>query len=246
MRRWKPIVGAGSVLLGYGLLYGGRVILLQRAGRRLVARTQSFPRSFRVGNGRPRRIAFLGDSTAVGVGVERLEATLPYLVASGIGGAVETVNLGISGARLAEVVRDELPRLAPGAWDCVFVSASANDATHGTSADDFERSYRALIEGLRARGARKIVMTTTPDFRNTPALPFFLNRRFNQRAERLTGRMFEVAGHGRVVYADLNREATLVVGDFAEDGFHPNASGYRKWAKLFVRAFFREKAPEAR
>src|SRR5688500_1397134 len=60
------------------------------------------------------RLAVLGDSTTAGVGVERAEDALPYLLARHIADAeartVHVVSYGWAGARVGDLARTQLPR----------------------------------------------------------------------------------------------------------------------------------------
>ena len=67
------------------------------------------------GAGRRRlRLVVLGDSTTAGVGVERAEDALPYLIARRVAEsehrAVHVVSYGWAGARVADLARYQLPR----------------------------------------------------------------------------------------------------------------------------------------
>ena len=180
------------------------------------------------------RLVALGDSTMAGVGADALDETLAYRLAEGMNAQVSVTNLAVSGERLEDVVRDQLPRLAGGA-DLVVVSISANDATHGTTPSEFERGLARLLDGLR--GARLVVLTTTPNFRTTPALPWLLNRVFERRATALTSVIDRLAArYPAVRLADLNLQGTLTDDQYAADGFHPNAAGYAAWAAILTRA----------
>ena len=205
-------------------------------GARLVAQAERLPREYAVGDGEPLRMAVLGDSTAVGVGAGSLEATLGYRVAKDRQARVTITNLGVSGVTLLDVVRDQLPNLTPGTT-LVLVSASANDATHGTSRLALGNALEALLEGFRSRGVQAVVVTTTPNFRTTPALPWVVNRLFERRASALTKAIREgAARHPEVCIADLNQEGTLSEDQYAADGFHPNAAGYAVWTEIVERA----------
>ena len=165
-----------------------------------------------------------------------MEETLPYRFALGQRGRVSVLNLAASGARALDVVRGQLERITKGA-DVVLVSLSANDATHGTPPPDLERDLRTILDRLRELGVVRAVVSTTPNFRTTPALPFFLNRLSERRAATLTGSIRRVAAaYPFVRLADVNAEGTLDEAQYAADGFHPNAAGYRLWGSIFLRA----------
>ncbi len=169
-----------------------------------------------------------------GVGADGNDGSLSYRIAAHLGDSVSVTNLAVSGATLADVVRGQIPRL-PSDADWAVVSVSANDATHGTSPAEFEVDLRRLFAGLRT--VRHVVLTTTPNFRTTPALPWLLNRLFERRATILTSTIERVAARVRSVrLADLNRDGTLNREQYAADGFHPNSAGYAVWAGIFARA----------
>ena len=227
-RRTK--VGIG-VVVGVLLFGFGRSVIFLRRGGALVERASRFPRRYAVGEGKSTRMLVLGDSTAAGVGVSRLEDTLSYLVALRLGGRVEVVNLAVSGARSRDVAQDQLA--FEGRFDVALVSVSANDATHGVSPSDLEDDLRAIL--TRLEGVPKVVLSTTPNFRTTPALPYLVNRLFEVRAAALTTAIRKVAAdYPNVRLAEINRDGTLGPEQYAEDGFHPNAAGYRVWARIFL------------
>ena len=226
-----------AALLGLGFaLYevyriGG--YLSYGAGLQNVAK--GFRREYAVGEGEPVRLVAMGDSTAAGVGVARVEESLPYLVASRLPTRAGVTNLAVSGATLRDVVREQLPRFPKEPVDIVLLSISANDATHGTDPAPFEKDLEALLTALRERNVERVVLTTTPNFRTTPALPLLANRLFERRAATLTVIIERVAARYRnVSIADLNREGSLAADGYAADGFHPNAAGYRKWADVLL------------
>ncbi len=211
---------------------------LSRNGATLVATAQRFPSAYTFGEPSPGAIVVLGDSTALGVGADRYEETLAYRVASEVASrrAVRrVVNLGVSGARTRDVVRDQLPRLPDGPIDFALVSVTANDATHGTSPSDLRDDLVAIFKALEARGVKRAVVTNTPNFRGTPALPWPVDVVFAGRARDLASTVAWVAARFPFVrVADLNGRGTLKPDEYASDGFHPNAEGYRRWTRLVV------------
>lgn len=237
-KEWRRIlIGGGGVMATLGLLTAARWSLLTRNGRRLVAQADALPRAYAVGAGSPLRMVALGDSTAEGVGAGSLEATLPCQVARALRARVTVENLAVSGARLGDVVRKQTLRV-PYGTEAALVSVSANDATHGTDPAAFGKDLERLLGELA--NVRRVILSTTPNFQTTPALPWLLNRRFGWRASMLTRIVREVAArHPNVRLADLYREGTLTPEQFASDGFHPNAAGYKVWAALFAEAFRR-------
>ena len=176
----------------------------------------------------------LGDSTALGVGAARVEETIAYRIAAGLGRR-RVENLGVSGARIADLRRVELPSDLSRA--VVVVSVSANDATRGTALGAFEADLTWLLDALQKRGAARVALTTTPNFLATPALPFPFRNVVAGRARALSAVVRRVAARYRFVrVADLDREGTLTEGQYAADEFHPNDDGYRAWTEIVARA----------
>lgn len=95
----------------------------------------------------------LGDSTAQGIGASTPERGYVGLIAQCLHSAtrrpVQVVSLSRSGARVHDVVVDQLPRLAGLAPDLVTVTVAvgANDLKH-YDADRFRADVDALIVGL--------------------------------------------------------------------------------------------------
>ena len=177
----------------------------------------------------------LGDSTAAGVGASRLEDTLAFLVASRTDGRVEVTNLAVSGARTHHVALEQIEAVPEAPFEFVLISMSANDVTHDVSPSDLEDNVRTILK--RFEGTPQVVLSTTPNFRTTPALPYLVNRLFEARAVALTTTIRKVAAdYPNVSLAEINRDGTLGPERYAEDGFHPNAAGYRVWADLFIEA----------
>lgn len=206
---------------------------------------------------RPRlRLAVLGDSTTVGVGVQHPEHALPYLLARRIADAesrdVHVVSYGWAGARVTDLVRSQLPRaleplrasetepFLPGA-DVVAVVIGANDATHNTQPRRFRDDLRTTLEGIRraAPGAR-IVLAGIPAFRGAlPALEplIFLADQY-ARLLRPIGRA-EAVRVG-AAYADLHAGVRRLVEGrqdvLSSDRFHPSVVGYDAWAQVIFAA----------
>lgn len=202
------------------------------------------------------RMAVLGDSTTVGVGVERPEDALPYLVARRIADAasrdVHVVSYGWAGARVTDLVRSQLPRaleplratetepFLPRA-DVIAVVIGANDATHNTSPGRFRSDLRATLEGIRhAAPTARVVLAGIPAFRGAlPALePLIFMADQYARLLRPIGRA-EAARVG-AGYADLQSGVPLLIEGrrdvLSSDRFHPSVVGYEAWAEVIFQA----------
>lgn len=215
--------------------------------------------------GRRLRFAVLGDSTTAGVGVDRPEDALPYLLAQRLadaeGAAVHVVSYGWAGARAADVARIQLPRsleplrrtesqpFLPGA-DVVAVVIGANDATHHTAPGAFRADLRATLEGIRgAAPAARVVLAGIPAFRG--AVPGIEPLIFlaDQYARLLRPISRNEAARAGVAYADLAAEVPARMRGrerhevLSRDRFHPSAIGYTAWADVIFEAVQRGPSP---
>lgn len=182
------------------------------------------------------RVVWLGDSTAAGVGVVEADETLPIQVAGTVAARVEV--LARSGARVSDVVADQLPRL-DGASDVIFVSVGANDVTHLTSRRDFESRYADLLAGLPE--SADVVLLGIPDMGSIPRLAQPLRYVAGARGSELDEVVADLAERTGATYVDIagfTGPAFRADPDrnFSTDNYHPSAEGYALWADAVSRA----------
>ena len=184
----------------------------------------------RIGSGPPvRQVVWLGDSTAAGVGASGPDAALPRLVAADLPGTVELTVLAVSGARIGDVVDEQLPLVEDA--DLVFVSAGANDVTHLTRLSDVRSRYRRLLAGLPG----DVVVLGVPDMGSIPRLLQPLRAITGWRGRAVDDAVRDVAEEAGATYVDIAGETGPAFRDdpgrlFAGDDYHPSDDGYRLWA----------------
>ncbi len=211
----------------------------------------------------PLRLVVLGDSTTAGVGVSRAEDSLPYRLAQRVADAesrpVRVISYGWAGARVADLLRDQVPRamgptpnnqrgpFLPDA-DLVAIVIGSNDATHNTPPGRFRSDLRAVLEAVEgAVPNARVVLAGIPAFRGalTALEPLIFLADQYARLLRPIGR--SEARRSGVTYADLHAEvAPLLVGQsgvLSSDGFHPSAIGYDAWAEVIFRSIPGESEP---
>ncbi|MCW2927253.1 MAG: hydrolase family protein [Thermoleophilia bacterium] len=189
------------------------------------------------------RVAIIGDSTVEGVGVLHERDTLAVHVARRAASLLERPvhirGFGITGARAADVLADQVPQLDDGGtYDQVLVAVGANDATHLTTSGSYESRLRRILEGVRrAQPDAEIVIVSVPGFAAARAVPRPLRDVFESRAAALRGRQRELLrelGDERLHYADVYTDPTprMVANpeSISRDGFHPSRIGYGYWA----------------
>ncbi|GAA2076653.1 SGNH/GDSL hydrolase family protein [Pseudolysinimonas kribbensis] len=196
------------------------VVLAQaRALRRRTPELEDPPGARRGGAGAP-RVLVVGDSTAVGMGVDTLEEALPARLAARLGARWSIA--GRSGWTATEVLRGVGSDAAAPA-DVLVLLVGWNDAMRVRSGRAFARALEGLIVAARAE---RVVIVAPPEFGRYPVLPQPLRAALGAVANGLTRRAARIAeAHG----------AALVPGfdgsHVARDGFHPDASGYDAMAE---------------
>jgi len=205
---------------------------------------------------KPLRMLVFGDSTTAGVGVDTAEEALPTRLAEAVaadrGLRVHVTSYGWTGARVADLLRDQLPRslgplrkgesepVLPGA-DIVAIVIGANDATRRTPPRRFRRDLRKLLAEIRSAAPRaELVLAGVPTFRGAlrQVEPLMLLTDQYGRLLRRAGR--EEALAAGIAFADLARDATARMrarrDTLSTDDFHPSAVGYQIWAEVIAAA----------
>jgi lysophospholipase L1-like esterase len=195
----------------------------------------------------PLRLVLLGDSAALGVGVDRPADTvggqLARLLSEGVAGApprqVYLSSVGVSGSRSADLATQVARALLAERPDVAVILIGANDVTALRRPGESGAYVASAVR--RLRDARvEVVVGTCPDLGAVRALAQPL-RQITGWMGRRTARAQVWAVHdagGRVV--DLAAETGPVfradAGTLSDDGYHPSADGYRVWAHALLPA----------
>lgn len=173
----------------------------------------------------------LGDSTAQGIGASGPERGYVGLIAERLraasGRPVQVVNLSRSGARVRDVVDEQLPRLVGLSPDLVTVGVGANDITD-YDAGRFRLDIDALIAAL-------------PEGTVVGDVPWFMHGGTGRKSGQAATYVATRAGARGLAVARLHRAMRdrgwkSMLTDFAPDWFHPNDRGHRRWADAFWEA----------
>jgi lysophospholipase L1-like esterase len=183
--------------------------------------------------GAPVRVTWLGDSLAAGLGADDVADTPAHTVARMLERPVEVRMLAVPGARVEDVLRQQLP-LLDRATDLVVVSVGANDVATGTARE----AYAARLDTLLAAVApTPTIVLSLPDM----AMPDRLAEPLRTLAG-LRARWFEaarqrvVATHPHARSVDVASRPVGMTRRVARthlcaDHFHPGPQGYRVWAE---------------
>jgi lysophospholipase L1-like esterase len=185
------------------------------------------------------RLTMLGDSTAAGVGANRTEDTVGWLLADGLAEDYQVVLSGvaISGSRSGDL-GPQVSRALLLRPDVAVILIGANDAIHGTPPAVAARSVFDAVHRLRSAGVA-VVVGTCPDM-GARAFAWPL-RAFVAWQGRRIARASAIATHqadgsvvslgelcGPLFHAD---PATM-----SSDHFHPSDRGYQVWAEALLPA----------
>lgn len=183
------------------------------------------------------RVLALGDSPFEGVGIERIEDTLPVRLARLLGERggrnVEWTVLARNGADVRALRAMLAAAGSEPAFDLVLVSVGVNDVTGLTPGARFRRELGALLGALRTQSPQaRIVLLGIPPMQCFPLLPQPLRAWLGGRSRRLELIGIEIARSLGVVHAPIRFD--LAPELFAIDGFHPSALGHQRWVEVVM------------
>jgi lysophospholipase L1-like esterase len=172
------------------------------------------------------RLLVLGDSSAVGTGVEQMQDALAGQLARRMSQPVAWRVVGENGLRSDEVRSQQLASALEQPADLIVLLVGWNDALQLRSAGAFGDDLAALLDALRTRNpTARIAAVATPRFGEFAVYPQPLRAALGAQVAGLT------RAAARVCAA---RGIPLVPGfdgvNVARDRFHPDATGYAELA----------------
>jgi len=213
------------------------VLIIKYSGNPVPA--PDIPRSkISIGSGEKLNYAIFGDSTSVSQGSDYSEG---YAVKTAEKLAetrqITHQNFGVSGARIADVVYDQVPKSYDFKPDIALIAVGANDVTHFTGFQEVEKGTNKIIDDLRLiNPSVKIVITGSAAMGSVTRFPEPTKSIMAWRTNRVNQIMERVSKDKNVVFAYIAKET----GDqfkkhpeyFASDKFHPNNEGYLIWTRV--------------
>jgi lysophospholipase L1-like esterase len=215
-------------------------IQLARAGTRLPDLDLVLDRP-----GKGGRVVWLGDSTAAGVGASTSAGALVSQVADELATAGVSV-LAVSGARVADVLEDQVPKVAGLEPRLILISVGANDTIHLTGRGTFRHTYEKVVRALP--NGVPVVLLGVPDMGAIPRFAQPLRAVAGWRGRNVDAEVRRVAADTGAVYVDIagptgppfRRHPDRY---FAADDFHPSDAGYGLWADAVLNVLRRESLP---
>lgn len=184
------------------------------------------------------RLLIVGDSSAAGVGADRIEDTLGPQVAACLnqatGKSVLWRNAGANSA-IASQVRDfVIPNIEERDFTHVVLAVGTNDAKNFLSRSRFKKGFGGLLYAVHARWPEaKVYWSPVVAMQDVPALSPTLAFILGLRAQIINAMGMQLCRERHATALD----PLPVEGPegFASDGFHANALGYRHWAQHIAR-----------
>jgi lysophospholipase L1-like esterase len=182
----------------------------------------------------------LGDSTVYGVGAgdqannyvsrlhERLRSVYPH---------ARFVNLGVSGATAADVLKAQLGQAVTLRPDILTLSIGPNDITRGRGVGQYEQDVGAILRTLTRETTAVVVLSLIPDLTVTPRFRGTEHEaKVGQRVVEFNEALNRQArAHGAEVvdlYGPSQHEVPRYPELIGADGYHPSDQGYARWAEL--------------
>jgi lysophospholipase L1-like esterase len=238
--------GGGGLSVVGASLYG-----VLTAEARLARRTIGEPRDRPppdatgwYGRGRPGpaiRVAVLGDSSAAGYGVERVEETPGALLGSGIAAEadrrVHLREFAVVGAKSSDLA-EQVDRALPTDPDLAVIMIGANDVTHTVLPAQSVHHLAEAVRRLREADV-DVVVGTCPDLGTirpiAPPLKQVARTWSRRLAAAQTIAVVEAGGRtvslGSILGPEFDAAPALL---FGPDQFHPSADGYRALAAALL------------
>ena len=192
----------------------------------------------------PLRYVALGDSYTIGTSVSEAERFPNQLVvalaAGGRPSELELVaNLGVNGYTTADLIRDELPRLAELAPDFVTLCVGVNDVVQGVPTPMLAINAARILDAiLTRRPVAGAVVLTIPDYTVTPAGADYGEPAARGAAIRAANdAIARLADERAIDVVDVYPTSLLAATDpdlVAADGLHPSGRQYARWVELLV------------
>jgi lysophospholipase L1-like esterase len=188
------------------------------------------------------RYVALGDSYTIGTSVSPAERWPDQLVAA-LGPtepALDLVaNLAVNGYTSADLIRAELPVVAPLEPGFATVLIGVNDVVRQVPPDVYEANVATILDTLLQHLARdRIVAVATPDYTVTPAGADYGDpRRQHDGIVAVNATMARLAGERGVAFVDIfdiSLEAAADRALVANDGLHPSGAQYARWVERIL------------
>ncbi|HAX73763.1 MAG TPA: lipase [Firmicutes bacterium] len=178
----------------------------------------------------------IGDSLTEGFGdvIEGFEKSpWPDLLSHSLG-IVDFYNLGKSGYRTDEILKELLPQALALKPDLVSITAGGNDMIQlKWSKKQYEQRMRYMIETLTSQGA-SVMTCTLPFFTKHVKAPLYKKIIGNFWLKQCNTVISNLATQYQTIHIDFaNHQCALDLTNWSSDCIHPNSKGYAEIANAY-------------
>lgn len=169
----------------------------------------------------------LGDSAAQGIGASSPMRGYVGLIAKRLeqktGKNVRIVNVSVTGAKISDVLRDQIPLIQSVKPDVVTIEIGANDIR--------------TFEPSKFKSEFSELLTFLPEGTYVSNMPLFNSRPSSTLPAKQASEIIEslVKSNAKLNFVDLQSQTSRhqSIFGFAPDLFHPNNLSYKNWADAF-------------
>lgn len=178
----------------------------------------------------------VGDSTGVGVGAQEggYPARLLKLIRQERSEA-RLVNLCVSGATTADLLRGQLNQATSAHPTLVTVGIGINDLGHYVGIEEFARNFEEIVKRLTTETSARVVVSNLPDISFAPVVPAYAREQTRSQVNLFNARIAEIAKRYQLSLVDAYTETHAIIPAhpefFSDDGFHPSDAGYEYWTR---------------
>ncbi|MDQ3715409.1 MAG: SGNH/GDSL hydrolase family protein [Actinomycetota bacterium] len=229
--------GAGAIAGGAGAagaLLAGQFIAAARRDPTALSDPPPITGTFGISADPPLRLAVLGDSTAAGYGVSRVEQSVPGQLAARLAAAgwrVELSGFAIAGSRTGDL-GPQVSRALLSRPDLAVLVIGADDALRLTRSRSVSYGVVDAVRRLRDHGV-PVVVGTAPDLAAARGLGQPLRIVAGWRSRRVAKLQLSATRAAGGLPVDLAKECGPVFradpGLLSDDGWHPSVDGARIW-----------------
>lgn len=228
--------GLAGVLAAFAALLGLEIYLAYTREYLPTAPALEIGGTFGPRDGKPLKFTVLGDSTAAGLGAGDPKHAYATVLSERLGERgwrVDLTAFGVSGARVHDLLEEQVPLALEEEADLVFIGIGANDVTHLTPLSEIERDMGHILDRLSQTQAI-VVVAGPPDMRAGAWLEP-LRSLAGWRGRQVADAIEMVAVDRGIPVVQLAEQAgpyfaTNPDDAYASDTFHPGPGGYRAWA----------------
>jgi|SRR3989344_1712902 len=180
----------------------------------------------------------IGDSYTIGLGIAETDrwpnVLVNHLKEAGVNVKL-AANPSVSGYRVSDALKQELPEVKRQRPDFVTVLIGANDNFGQKEARIYQQELAEFLDALQLvlTNPKNIILITLPDYSKSPAASGYSSEGISKSIDAYNQVIKNEAIKRGLKMADIFPVSqSMNTDDYISDGLHPSAKGYAKWEKI--------------